>query len=74
MLSRTSEKRMHSIRWILTISWLLIIFSLYYDPITPWLTNPANTTSPLHFDPTVCVQLQGECLLEDPYAIGARFF
>jgi len=74
MLNHTSEQQMHRVRWLLTIGWLLIIFSLFYDPLTPWLTDPANTISPIRFDPTACVNVQGECLVEQPYAIGARLF
>ncbi|NEZ64910.1 calcium-binding protein [Leptolyngbyaceae cyanobacterium CCMR0082] len=74
MLNRTSEQQMHRIRWMLTIGWLLIIFSLFYDPLTSWLTDPANTISPIRLDPTVCVKVQGDCLVEQPYPIGARVF
>ncbi|MFG6107648.1 hypothetical protein U2F10_35825 [Leptothoe sp. EHU-05/26/07-4] len=74
MLNRTSEQQMHRIRWMLTIGWLLIIFSLFYDPLTSWLTDPANTISPIRLDSTVCVKVQGDCLVEQPYPIGARVF
>lgn len=74
MLNLVSEKRMHYTRWILTIGWSLLIFSLFYDPLTPWLTDPANITSPIRLDLNTCVEVQGECLAEQPYAIGARVF
>lgn len=74
MLDRTSEQHMHHIRWLLTIGWLLLIFSLFYDPLTSWLTDPDNVISPLHLNPEVCVKVQGSCLVEQPYPIGARLF
>ncbi|MGF1674018.1 MAG: 4Fe-4S binding protein [Rivularia sp. (in: cyanobacteria)] len=64
---------MHTIRWVLVIGWLLLIFSLFYDPITHHLTNPTNFLSPFRDElPTVLVQ--GKPLKEEPYPIGARVF
>lgn len=69
---------MHRVRWILTIGWFLLIFLLFYDPWTEWFTIPGNMFSILALDPTldpnVCVQRQGVCMVEYPYAIGPRFF
>lgn len=73
MLSKVSEKRMHAVRWLLVIGWLLLIFSLFYDPITHHLTNPNNLLSPLR-DSLSQVLVQGEYLEEKPYPIGARIF
>lgn len=73
MLSKVSEKRMHAVRWVLVIGWLLLIFSLFYDPITHHLTNPNNLLSPLR-DSLPQVSVQGEYLEEKPYAAGARIF
>ena len=53
---------------------MLLIISLYYDPFTPALTDPQNTLSPLRLDPTACVAVQGACLKEYLYPIGARLF
>ncbi|MDJ0674778.1 MAG: 4Fe-4S binding protein [Calothrix sp. MO_167.B42] len=64
---------MHTIRWVLVIGWLLLILSLFYDPITYHLTNPSNLLSPLR-DPLPGVLVQGEYLEEKPYCIGARLF
>ena len=74
MLAKTPERQMHMVRWLLTCGWLLLIFSLFYDPISPWLTDPKNTLSPLRLAPEVCVKVQGVCLEQTSYALGARLF
>ncbi|MFW9264771.1 4Fe-4S binding protein [Nostoc sp. CALU 546] len=74
MFSKTSEQQMHIVRWLLTCGWLLLIFSLFYDPISPWLTQPNNTLSPFRLHPDICVRLQGVCMEQKPYAVGARLF
>jgi hypothetical protein len=74
MFAKTPERKMHVVRWLLTCGWLLLIFSLFYDPISPWLTDPNNTLSPLRIDPEVCVKVQGVCLKQTSYALGARLF
>jgi len=74
MFAKTPERQMHMVRWLLTCCWLLLIFSLFYDPISPWLTDPKNTLSPLRLAPDVCVKVQGVCLEQTSYALGARLF
>lgn len=74
MFAKTPERQMHVVRWLLTCGWLLLIFSLFYDPISPWLTDPNNTMSPLRLAPEVCVKVQGVCLEQTSYALGARLF
>jgi hypothetical protein len=80
MLSKVSEKRMHQIRWVLTIGWLILIFSLFYDPISSVLTDPNNLSSPVRLrpeiflDPAKCVKVQGKCLSEQAYPLGARLW
>ncbi len=74
MFNKTPERQMHALRWLLTIGWLLLIVSLFFDPITPFLTEPSNILSPLRLDPNICVKLQGVCLEQKPYSIGARIF
>jgi hypothetical protein len=64
---------MHWVRWILTIGWLLVIASLFYDPWTAALTEPDHPWSPLRLSGD-CVQVQGRCLEEQPYPIGATLF
>jgi Cyclic nucleotide-binding domain len=74
MLNQVSERRMHWVRWIVTGAWLLLIASLIYDPITPWLTQPDNRLSPLRIDLGTCVKVQGKCLSQQPYPIGTTIF
>lgn len=63
---------MHWIRWVITIAWLLIIASLFYDPWTPTFTEP-NHWSPLRLSDT-CISVQGQCLVEQPYPLGTTLF
>ncbi len=37
---------MHLIKWLLAIGWLTLITSLFFDPVTPHLTDPNNLVSP----------------------------
>lgn len=74
MLAKVDEKTMHWMRWGVAASWVLLIVSLIYDPISARLTEPTNTLSPFRLDPSNCVQVQGQCLEEIPYAIGAPLF
>lgn len=74
MLANISERKIHQLRWVLSIGWLILIFSLFYDPLTPWLTYPDNTLSPLKLNLENCVIVQGSCLEEAPYALGAPIF
>ncbi|WP_424100935.1 4Fe-4S binding protein [Moorena producens] len=77
MLSKVQEQSWHRVRLVLAISWLILIFSLFYDPISHNLTDPDHLFS-LFRDPILtrdpCVQVQGVCLDEKPYALGARLF
>jgi CRP-like cAMP-binding protein len=68
-----AEQTMHRVRWILTIGWLLIIASLFYDPWTPPFTTPDHPWSPLRL-PKVCIMVQGKCLTEQPYPLGTTLF
>jgi hypothetical protein len=74
MIITVSEQKIHKIRWILTIGWLLLIFSAFYDPLSLWLTNPANLSSPIRLDPNVCVLIQGKCLTQVAYVLAPRIF
>jgi CRP-like cAMP-binding protein len=73
MLTQISEHLMHWIRWILTIAWLIIIASLFYDPWTPSLTVPNHPWSPLALTNS-CILVQGKCLLEQPYPLATTLF
>ncbi len=79
MLSQFSENKIHQVRWVLTIGWLILIFSLFYDPISYILTEPNNSISPFSLSQKVftseeCIKVQQECLVEHPYPIGARIW
>lgn len=74
MFGQIAERRMHLVRWVLTSAWLLLIASLLYDPLSPWLTEPGNVWSPLRINPAICVKVQGVCLQEQPYALGTTIF
>ncbi|WP_339383347.1 hypothetical protein [Oculatella sp. LEGE 06141] len=63
---------MHRLRWGLTIGWLILIVSMFYDPV-----SAAWTMSDRLFAATTvngCFQFQGECRPIDPYPMGARLF
>ncbi|MEO1004298.1 MAG: 4Fe-4S binding protein [Cyanobacteria bacterium J06638_38] len=82
MLNKVAEQQAHKIRYVLVVGWLILIVSLFFDPITQYLTDP-NTAyfSPLKDelvnlaqDPNTCIRVQGKCLPGTPYAAGARIF
>jgi hypothetical protein len=74
MLSNVSEKTMHLVRWGVTCGWLLLIFSLFYDPISSILTNPQTSWSPFKLNPEACISVQGDCFPVTPYPMGASLF
>ncbi len=74
MFSQISERRMHQVRWVITSLWLILIGSLLFDPLTPWLTEANQSWSPFYIDRTICVQVQGKCIQEQPYALGTTIF
>ncbi|MEM9274927.1 MAG: 4Fe-4S binding protein [Cyanobacteria bacterium P01_F01_bin.143] len=74
MFSRVSEKRAHFLRWFLVICWILLIASLFYDPVSSYLTEPQNQWSPLHITTECVVIFQGECLRDQPYSLGTTIF
>ena len=73
MLTQIPERQMHWVRWVLTSGWLLLIASLLYDPWTSALTEPDHSWSPLRLT-DVCIKVQGKCLPQEPYAVGATLF
>lgn len=73
MLPSVSERQMNGVRWILTIGWLLVIASLFYDPWSVALTEPNHPWSPLRITDE-CVEVQGQCLPQQPYPLGATLF
>ena len=76
MLNAVPEKTMHAVRWILVVCWLLLIASLFYDPFSALLTDPEQLASPLRAKPELeaCVYVQGKCLPQDTYGLGAPVF
>lgn len=82
MLNKVAEQKAHAIRYVLVVGWLLLILSLFFDPVSQYLTDPnTNFSSPLKDelinraqDPETCIRLQGKCLPSTPYAAGARIF
>ncbi|NMF59631.1 cyclic nucleotide-binding domain-containing protein [Pseudanabaena yagii] len=78
MWQKVSEKQMHYVRWLLAIGWLILIFSMFYDPISHHLTDPNDPhmlLSPFRIKKELgCVQFQNFCNDLAPYAMGARIF
>jgi len=74
MLSQIPESAFHKIRWTIVLAWLLLIFSLLYDPFSPILTDPQTLWSPLRDIPKE-VFVQGKAVVAEwPYPIAARLF
>lgn len=70
MFARIPEKLLHLTRWSLTIGWLILIASLFFDPVTAQLTAAGQP-----FAAAVdCFAFQGECRPLSPYPMGARIF
>ncbi|MGB0561991.1 MAG: EF-hand domain-containing protein [Spirulinaceae cyanobacterium] len=74
MFAKVPESQMHWVRWGLAVGWLILISSLFYDPISAQLTTPDHPWSPLRLQLDRCVSVQGECLTELPYPLGATIF
>lgn len=74
MFFKVSERIMHRVRWFLLASWLLLTLSLLYDPLSPLLTQANHSWSPLTIDPTLCVEVQGQCFAMEPYSVGPAIF
>jgi len=72
--SQLTERQMHQVRWVLTVGWLVMIASLFWDPLSPYLTNLENDWNWLRFDPDQCVLVQGQCLAQQPVAIAQYGF
>ena len=73
MLSSTSEKKLRFVRAFLLAGWLLLITSLFWDPYSHVLTDPASPLSP--FAPWIsAIQIQGQWVDQTPYALGNRVF
>jgi hypothetical protein len=62
------------VRWVLLIGWLLLILSLFYDPISSGLTTPNNPWSLFSINLDRCYFIQGICQVDTVYPLGARLF
>lgn len=40
MLNKVAEQKIHTLRYVLVVGWLLLILSLFYEPISQYLTEP----------------------------------
>jgi hypothetical protein len=69
MFLQIPERRMNSVRWILTIGWLLVIASLFYDPWSVALTEPDHPWSPLRLSGE-CVKVQGQLFTRTALSLG----
>ncbi len=66
---------MHSVRMLLVAGWLVLIGSMFYDPLSIYLTSATNTFSPFHLNAqAACFPFQAACLQMQPYPLGARVF
>jgi hypothetical protein len=74
MLHKVSEQTMHRVRWGLTIGWLILIASLFYDPLTAALTHSQNLASPIRLNAQQCIKMKDHCIAQSPYAIGAMIW
>jgi 4Fe-4S binding domain len=73
MLSRVSERKMVSVRAVLFLGWLGLIASLFWDPMTPMMTQPDCTWSPFHIEAS-SETLRGETFAVEPYHLTNRIF
>lgn len=73
MLSTVQERKLRVFRGALVAGWLLLIVSLFWDPITPLLTRPDHLDSPFHLTERT-VMVQGVKQEETTYAMTNRIF
>lgn len=73
-LPPVSERQMHLVRWLLTVSWLGMIAALFWQPVAAqlglahpnWLLIPINSNQ--------CIAVQGTCLAQQPTPIALALF
>jgi hypothetical protein len=66
MGQQISETMARRIRWTLTIGWLILIGSLFYDPITAVLTQPDQWVSPFHLNPASASRFKADVCPKRP--------
>jgi FHA domain/Cyclic nucleotide-binding domain len=74
MLTQLTEKKMHLLRWILVVGWLVLVLSAFYDPISLKLTDAASLWSPFRIHLDRCVLVQGQCLPQSSYVLAPQIF
>lgn len=72
--SQVTERQIHQVRWVLTVGWVLMIGSLFWQPVSSHFGALGNTWTQLPFDSDQCVNVQGECLSQQPAAIALVMF
>jgi hypothetical protein len=70
MFTTVSERVARIIRWGFTLGWLVLIGSLFYDPISTQWTAPGQIFGAA----SDCFQFQGSCRPSAAYPMGARIF
>jgi hypothetical protein len=73
MLSKTPERKVISAAALLFAGWLLLIVSLFWDPVTAFLTSASHLWSPWRIV-SPRFELNGTALAIDAYPIGNRLF
>ena len=73
MFARIAERKMRIVRGLLLAAWLVLIASLFYDPISAHWTDPNNLASPFRILQST-YQLRNETIPVDPYPMGNRIF
>ncbi len=73
-LNGISETRMHRLRWIVLVGWLSLIILLFYDPISPFITQQKGGVPPFRIRSSDCVPFQDECLKIVSYSLGPTLF
>lgn len=73
-LPQVSERQMHLVRWLLTVGWLSMIASLFWQPLAAQfgLVSPKLWLIPI--DPSQCIPVQGHCLAQQPTTIALALF
>ncbi|HRE13963.1 MAG TPA: 4Fe-4S binding protein, partial [Usitatibacteraceae bacterium] len=73
MLSHVGEGKLRAVRGLLVVCWLVLIVSLFWDPVTPEFTRADNVASPFHLQGKQVV-VQGKVVEETPYAMSNRIW
>jgi hypothetical protein len=69
-----SEKSIHRLRVAMTLGWFLLIFSLFYDPLSSNLTDTSTLQNSSNAIQQSCLLFQGQCIEASGYTMGPRVF